>query len=159
METSATVDQQTPRLPSLLQVFYLSLAAFWPWLLPSPASASKFIWPSSPAGFLAFAVGKQVGYKYQDLEKALTGGISNGMDAVIILLAVGALVGTWISGGIVPSLIYYGLKVIHPSIFLLATLIICSLTSIATGDLVGDCWDRRYRHDGDRGRAGDFQRL
>jgi len=83
--------------------------------------------------FLAFAVGRMVGHSYKDMEKALTTGISNGMDAIIILLAVGALVGTWISGGVVPSLIYYGLKVIHPSIFLLATLIICSMTSIATG--------------------------
>ncbi len=83
--------------------------------------------------FLAIGVGKMTGHKYKDMEKAITQGVSNGMDAIIILLAVGALVGTWISGGVVPSLIYYGLKVIHPSIFLLATLIICSLTSIATG--------------------------
>lgn len=83
--------------------------------------------------FLAFAVGKMIGHDYKGMEKAVTNGISNGMDAIIILLAVGALVGTWISGGVVPTLIYYGLKVIHPSIFLLATLIICSLTSIATG--------------------------
>ncbi len=60
-------------------------------------------------------------------------GISNGLGAVLILLAVGALVGTWISGGIVPTIIYYGLKAIHPSIFLLATAIICSLTALATG--------------------------
>lgn len=83
--------------------------------------------------FLALAVGKVIGHNYKGMEKAITNGIANGMDAIIILLAVGALVGTWISGGVVPSLIYYGLKVIHPSIFLLATLIICSLTSIATG--------------------------
>lgn len=83
--------------------------------------------------FLAFAVGKMIDRPYKEMEKSITQGISNGMDAIIILLVVGALVGTWISGGVVPSLIYYGLKVIHPSIFLLATLIICSLTSIATG--------------------------
>ena len=70
---------------------------------------------------------------YQEMEHAVTKGIYDGMSAILILLAVGALVGTWISGGIVPSLIYYGLKVIHPSIFLLATLILCSITSIATG--------------------------
>lgn len=85
------------------------------------------------AWFLAMLVGKMTGHTYKEMEHAITKGIYNGMDAILILLAVGALVGTWISGGIVPSLIYYGLKVIHPSIFLLATLIICSLTSIATG--------------------------
>lgn len=51
----------------------------------------------------------------------------------MILIAVGALIGTWIAGGVVPTLIYYGLEFIHPSIFLLATLIICSITSVATG--------------------------
>ncbi|BBP93243.1 hypothetical protein BsIDN1_68610 [Bacillus safensis] len=51
----------------------------------------------------------------------------------MILIAVGALVGTWIAGGVVPTLIYYGLEFIHPNIFLLATLIICSIMSVATG--------------------------
>lgn len=83
--------------------------------------------------FLAIAVGLKLGFSYKEMEKAIIDGIYNGMDAIIILLAVGALVGTWISGGIVPSIIYYGLKVIHPNIFLLATLIICSLTSLSTG--------------------------
>lgn len=85
------------------------------------------------AWFLAMFIGKLTGHTYKEMEHSVTKGIYNGMDAILILLSVGVLVGTWISGGIVPSLIYYGLKVIHPSIFLLATLIICSLTSIATG--------------------------
>ncbi len=85
------------------------------------------------AWFLAMIVGKMTGHTYKEMEHAISKGIYNGMDAILILLAVGSLVGTWISGGIVPSLIYYGLKVIHPSIFLLATLIICTITSLATG--------------------------
>lgn len=83
--------------------------------------------------FLAVFAGKYVGYNYGELQKAATDGIGKGMDAILILLAVGMLVGTWISGGIVPSIIYYGLKVIHPSIFLSATLIICAITSLSTG--------------------------
>lgn len=83
--------------------------------------------------FLAIAVGLSLGYSYEDLEEAITGGIHEGMNAVIILLAVGALVGTWISGGIVPSIIYYGLKTIHPSFFFLTTMIILTLTSLSTG--------------------------
>jgi len=83
--------------------------------------------------FLAMGIGLMLGYSYKEMEKAVIKGVSNGMGAILILLAVGALVGTWISGGIVPSIIYYGLKVIHPSIFLLATLIICTLTSLSTG--------------------------
>jgi len=83
--------------------------------------------------FLAMFLGKILGHSYKDMERSITKGIYKGMDAVIILLVVGALIGTWISGGIVPSIIYYGLKFIHPSIFLLATLVICALTSLSTG--------------------------
>ncbi len=83
--------------------------------------------------FLAMAVGKMTGHSYKEMEHAITKGIYNGMSAILILLAVGALVGTWISGGIVPSIIYYGLNFISPTIFLPTALILCSVTSIATG--------------------------
>jgi NhaC family Na+:H+ antiporter len=53
--------------------------------------------------------------------------------AILILLMVGALAGTWLVSGIIPSMIYYGLQILSPAIFLPATLIICSIISIATG--------------------------
>jgi NhaC family Na+:H+ antiporter len=53
--------------------------------------------------------------------------------AIVILLFVGALSGTWLISGIIPSMIYYGLNILHPSIFLPACLIICAIISIATG--------------------------
>ena len=53
--------------------------------------------------------------------------------AILILLMVGALAGTWLVSGIIPSMIYYGLQILSPAIFLPATLIICSVISIATG--------------------------
>ncbi len=53
--------------------------------------------------------------------------------ALLILLMVGALSGTWLISGIIPSMIYYGLQILNPTIFLAATLIICSIISIATG--------------------------
>ncbi|MBQ4814921.1 Na+/H+ antiporter NhaC [Bacillus pumilus] len=83
--------------------------------------------------FLAIGLGLHLGHAYKDLQSAITKGISNGLEAVLILLAVGALIGTWIAGGVVPTLIYYGLEFIHPNIFLLATLIICAIMSVATG--------------------------
>jgi len=51
----------------------------------------------------------------------------------VILAIIGILIGVWILSGVVPTLLYYGLKILHPSIFLPATLIICSITSLATG--------------------------
>lgn len=53
--------------------------------------------------------------------------------AILILLMVGALAGTWLVSGIIPSMIYYGLQILSPAIFLPATLIICAVISIATG--------------------------
>ncbi|SJL82454.1 Na+/H+ antiporter NhaC [Vibrio palustris] len=121
------------RLPSILQVI-VSLGLF---LLIAFSFTAKLNLPIQLAlyigWFIIIVLGIRLGHKYQDLEKAALNGISNGLGAVLILLAVGALVGTWIAGGIVPTIIYYGLKAIHPSIFLLATMLICSLTALATG--------------------------
>jgi NhaC family Na+:H+ antiporter len=55
------------------------------------------------------------------------------MGALIILLLIGSLAGTWMMSGIVPSMIYFGLKLLSPSIFLFAACIICSVVSLATG--------------------------
>jgi NhaC family Na+:H+ antiporter len=60
-------------------------------------------------------------------------GITLAMSAILILIIVGTLIGTWISGGIVPTMIFYGLKVLSPGIFLVATLFICSIVSLGTG--------------------------
>ena len=127
------MTQLTPRLPSLMQVIvalglFLLMAFSFTAQLDLPIQLALYI-----GWFVIMVLGVRLGHQYKDLEKAALNGISNGLGAVLILLAVGALVGTWISGGIVPTIIYYGLKAIHPSIFLLATMIICSLTALATG--------------------------
>jgi Na+:H+ antiporter, NhaC family len=59
--------------------------------------------------------------------------ITSTVPAIIILLLIGALAGTWLLSGVVPAMIYYGLQILHPSIFLVATCLICSLVSVATG--------------------------
>ncbi len=55
------------------------------------------------------------------------------MAAVIIMMIIGVIIGTWLAGGIVPAMIYYGLKLLNPSIFLVVTLLLCSIISVATG--------------------------
>ncbi len=72
-------------------------------------------------------------YDYASIEKGIIEGIMTGMQACLILYTVGPLVGTWIVSGVVPSMIYYGLSILSPSIFLLATLIICTIVALATG--------------------------
>ncbi len=59
--------------------------------------------------------------------------IKSSAGAILILLMVGALAGTWLASGIIPAMIYYGLQILSPSVFLPASLIICSIISIATG--------------------------
>lgn len=83
-------------------------------LLDLPIQLALFI-----SWFIAMILGIRLGYSYKDMQNAILNGISNGLEAVLILVSVGALIGTWIAGGIVPTLIYYGLEFIHPSIFCL----------------------------------------
>ncbi len=78
-------------------------------------------------------IGLRAGYSWNDIEKGMLDGISNSLKAVIILCFIGVLIGVWMMSGVVPTLLYYGLQILHPAIFLPATLIICSLTSLATG--------------------------
>ena len=70
---------------------------------------------------------------WKDYELAITNNISGVATAIIILLIIGALSGAWMISGIVPTLIYYGMQIIHPDFFLASTCIICALISVMTG--------------------------
>ncbi|RAS74771.1 Na+/H+ antiporter NhaC [Priestia endophytica] len=123
-------EVRLPTIPEIVIILgaFLALVLSFTVFLDLPIQMALFI-----SWFLVIILGVRLGHKYQDLQKSIMDGISNGLEAVLILVSVGALIGTWIAGGVVPTLIYYGLEFIHPSIFLLATLIICSIMSIATG--------------------------
>ena len=83
--------------------------------------------------FVAAVVGLRAGFSWKEIETGMLDGITNSLQAIVILAIIGILIGVWILSGVVPTLLYYGLKILHPSIFLPATLIICSITSLATG--------------------------
>jgi Na+:H+ antiporter, NhaC family len=72
-------------------------------------------------------------YSWKLLESFMIRGISMTIVPMLILILVGIMIGTWILGGVVPTMIYFGLKILSPKIFLLATLIICSIVSLGTG--------------------------
>lgn len=74
-----------------------------------------------------------IGYDWDTIETAMKDGIYRALQAMMILAIIGILIGVWIVGGVVPSMIFYGLKILSPSIFLIAALLICSITSLATG--------------------------
>jgi NhaC family Na+:H+ antiporter len=85
------------------------------------------------AGAIAALLGSIYGVKWDDMLKGAIKSISSAMGALIILLLIGSLAGTWMMSGIVPSMIYYGMDILSPSIFLFACCIICSIVSLATG--------------------------
>ncbi|UCC83993.1 MAG: Na+/H+ antiporter NhaC, partial [Gemmatimonadota bacterium] len=92
--------------------------------------------PHMPLIFAAaVAAGVAIANKipWDDVQAGMVHGINLAMGAILILMVVGTMIGTWIHGGVVPSMIYYGLKVLSPGIFLVATLIICSIVSLGTG--------------------------
>ena len=72
-------------------------------------------------------------YKWQMLEEAIVENIRTSASAIIILLLIGAISGTWMVSGVVPTFIYYGLQVIHPKVFLGVACIICAVVSLVTG--------------------------
>ncbi len=83
--------------------------------------------------FAAWIAITQFGQKWSDLEESIAETIKMSMGAVLILMTIGMVVGTWLVSGIVPAMIYYGLQILTPGMFLAATLIICSIVSLATG--------------------------
>lgn len=70
---------------------------------------------------------------WRDYEIAITNNVAGVTSAIIILLIIGALSGVWMISGVVPTLIYYGMQIIHPDFFLTSTCVICALVSIMTG--------------------------
>lgn len=88
---------------------------------------------SAYAAFIAY----RVGLRWEDLEEGITKRLTTAMPAIFIILAVGIIVGSWMFSGTVPALIYYGLKFLNPSYFLVSAFIISAITSVATGTAWG----------------------
>lgn len=82
---------------------------------------------------IAALISLKLGYKWEAIEEMMVTGISRAMQAILILAIVGMMVGVWLLSGTIPTMIYYGLKLLSPSIFLIASVLICSITSLATG--------------------------
>ncbi len=84
-------------------------------------------------GTVAALVGFKNKVSYKLMMDEVAENIKSTSSAILILLMVGALAGTWLISGIIPSMIYYGLQILNPTIFLAACLIICAVISVATG--------------------------
>ena len=73
------------------------------------------------------------GTQWKAIEQAIVNNITNVATALLVLLLIGALSGTWMISGIIPSLIYYGMKLISPDYYLVSTCVICAVVSLMTG--------------------------
>jgi NhaC family Na+:H+ antiporter len=85
------------------------------------------------SGAVASLIGLLTGVKWGSILSGIEDSIKSTTSALIILLLIGSLAGAWMISGIVPAMIYYGLKILNPEIFLPATAIICAMVSLATG--------------------------
>jgi Na+:H+ antiporter, NhaC family len=75
----------------------------------------------------------RLGYTWDALQEGVVRSISSAMGSILILFLIGALAGTWLLSGIVPAMIYYGLQVLSPTLFLFAACLISAIVSVATG--------------------------
>jgi NhaC family Na+:H+ antiporter len=95
----------------------------------SGANQIALLLSAGVAGIISF----RLGFNWKEIEHSIVKSISSAMGAMLILLTIGSLSGTWLLSGIVPSMIYYGLKILNPTIFLLAACIVSAIVSLATG--------------------------
>ena len=114
--------------------------AFLPILtLIASGAASIFIWkagmfiPLIIGIITTVLVGLISGYKWDDLQQMMVNGVSKALPAIFILLVIGLIVGTWISSGVIPTMIYYGLSFIHPSIFVPAVALVTGIVAVTLG--------------------------
>lgn len=82
---------------------------------------------------VASLVAIRIGFSWNELQKGIVKSIGSAMPSILILLLVGSLAGSWMLSGVVPAMIYYGIQLLNPKIFLFVSCIICIIVSLATG--------------------------
>ena len=127
-------DKKTPYFFALLPIIVLIVLLAYNVFLYGDNSLGG---ANQLALLFAAATASFVGVKYGSSWKTILNGasksISSTTPALIILLLIGSLAGTWLLSGIIPAMIYYGLQILNPKIFLFATAIITAIVSLATG--------------------------
>ncbi|MEM8894231.1 MAG: Na+/H+ antiporter NhaC family protein, partial [Bacteroidota bacterium] len=126
------------RLPSLLEafipiIFLIILLSFNVSVFGDDALSGSnqivLILSTAVAGIVA----SRLGFSWNELQEGIVKSISSAMTSLLILLLIGSLAGAWLISGIVPAMIYYGLQILSPGIFLFAACVVCAIISIATG--------------------------
>lgn len=133
-------DTQVPEIqtPTLLQalipvVTLVSLLAMSVYLFGSDSSYGANQIALLFAGAVGVVIAIRNGHRWQELEQAIVHGIGTAMGAMLILLSVGALIGSWMLSGTVPTMIWLGLKLLDPRVFFAASALICAVASVSIG--------------------------
>lgn len=106
-------------------------------MLPMVLSGVDLLLAYFSAAFFLIIYGLILGFKWDGLSKDMIKGGAGMLEAAIIIALVGGLIGVWIISGTVPAMIYYGLKIISPKLFVPLSFLICIITSLATGSSWG----------------------
>ena len=134
MKRSIQVPPTEPSLTeSLIPILFLIIlltanVSFWDDTLAG-ANQIALLSAATLSGLLSI----RHGYKWSELKNQIVNTISTSMPAILILLMIGALAGTWLISGVVPAMIYYGLDIVNPTFFLFAAVVTSGIVSLATG--------------------------
>jgi Na+:H+ antiporter, NhaC family len=112
----------------LISLIALTIALFGVSATDGPLQVALLL-SAAFASLIAF----KNGYTAAAIADAAVGGVTTAMGAIFILLAVGALIGTWNMAGTIPTVVDYGVRVLNPNVFFLATAAICALVGMVTG--------------------------
>ena len=130
-ESSATVTKKAPvSFWKAVFVFVVTFACILLGIIKFGTSAHM---PLVIAAGVAAIVGVASGYKWSEMEEGMSETIKASAPAILIMLIIGMVIGTWILGGVVPTMIYYGLTWISPKVFLVTACLLCTLVSTFTG--------------------------
>ena len=128
---------ETRRTPSLLQslipIFCIALFLGVGYGILKLRIEFLLMAAASVSGIIAL----RLGYTYKEMEQGIVHSISKGMPAMMVVIVVGMLIGTWMSSGAIPMMIYYGLMIINPAFYLVTACVVCSIISVVTGTSYG----------------------
>ena len=124
------MGRKIPMWQCILVMIVMVVLIFWGVMKSSAGEAHVSL---VLAGAFAALVAMANGWKWKVMEQGILSAIDRTMQAILILAVVGLMLGSWMAGGVIPSMMYYGIKVISPSIFLFTACLLCSIVSLATG--------------------------
>ncbi len=125
------MGRKIPMWQCILVMVVMIVLIFWNVMIDTDAGEAHVALVL--AGAFAAIIAMLNGWKWNYMEAGILAAINRTMQAILILAVVGLMLGSWMAGGVVPSMMYFGIKVISPSIFLATACLLCSIVSLATG--------------------------